>query len=260
MPNLRAIAVGFAAQFCALLALAGQAQTAPQAADPPPSGPAVAVLRNGFSLRCDHREVRGDSTRLYLGPGQENFVDVATAEITRIETELLPPPAAVPAPASLSLDHAVSQASGLHQIDPDLIRSVIRAESGFHARARSPKGAQGLMQLMPLTASRLGVSDPYDPVANVDGGTRYLRQLLFVYNNDLAKALAAYNAGPARVDQYGGVPPYHETRAYVARVINDFNRTKLAARKSAQPARKAASRGGAAKAAASAVSPPRRPS
>ncbi len=250
-----------AAQLCALLALAGTPQTAAaQPADPPPSGPAVAVLRNGFSLRHDHREVRGDTTRLYLGPGQENFVDVPTAEIARIEGQELPPAEPAAAPASLSLDRAVSQASSLHQIDPDLIRSVIRAESGFNPRARSRKGAQGLMQLMPLTASRLGVSNPYDPAANVDGGTRYLRELLFVYDNDLAKALAAYNAGPARVNQYNGVPPYHETRAYVARVITDFNRKKLAARKPARTIRGAASRAGAAKAATSAAAGPRRPS
>lgn len=251
------MAILAAAQLCALLALAGTPEAAPaQAADPSPSAAAVAVLRNGFSLRHDHREILGDTTRLYLGPGQQSFVDVPTSEIVRFEAAQLPPAAPAAAPASLSLDDAVSQASSLHQIDPDLIRSVIRAESGFNSRARSRKGAQGLMQLMPLTASRLGVADPYNPAANVDGGTRYLRELLFVYNNDLAKALAAYNAGPARVNQYNGVPPYHETRAYVARVINDFNRKKLAARKPARPA----ARPGAPKAAATAAPAPHRPS
>jgi soluble lytic murein transglycosylase-like protein len=103
-------------------------------------------------------------------------------------------------------------------------------------RAVSPKGAQGLMQLMPKTASQLGVHNAFDPQANVEGGTRYLRELLERYNFDLVKALAAYNAGPHRVEQYGGVPPYYETKAYVARIVRDFNRRKLAAQAATQPA------------------------
>ena len=90
------------------------------------------------------------------------------------------------------------------------------------------------MQLMPQTASRLGVGNSFDPSANVEGGTRYLRELLERYNFDLIKALAAYNAGPQRVEQYHGVPPYYETQAYVARIIRDFNRKKLAERKALQ--------------------------
>jgi soluble lytic murein transglycosylase-like protein len=115
------------------------------------------------------------------------------------------------------------------------VNSVIRAESGFNVRAVSPKGAQGLMQLMPRTSSQLGVQNAFDPQANVEGGTRYLRELLERYNFDLIKALAAYNAGPQRVEQYGGVPPYYETKAYVARIVRDFNRKKLAANNAAQP-------------------------
>ena len=112
-------------------------------------------------------------------------------------------------------------------IDPDFIHSVIRAESGYNAKAVSPKGAQGLMQLMPATAAKLGVRDSLDPANNIDGGSRYLRELLLRYNGDAIKALAAYNAGPESVEKYQGVPPYRETRSYVARVINDFNRRKL---------------------------------
>jgi soluble lytic murein transglycosylase-like protein len=122
----------------------------------------------------------------------------------------------------------INGAGERHQIDPDFLNSVIRAESGFNSRAVSKKGAQGLMQLMPQTASQLGVTNSFDPKANVEGGTKYLRELLEKYNFDVAKALAAYNAGPHRVEQYRGVPPYYETRAYIARIIRDFNRQKLA--------------------------------
>jgi len=90
------------------------------------------------------------------------------------------------------------------------------------------------MQLMPQTASQLGVNNPFDPPSYVDGGTRYLRELIERYNFDLVKALAAYNAGPQRVEQYGGVPPYRETRAYVARIVRDFNNKKIAQQKLAK--------------------------
>ncbi len=119
-------------------------------------------------------------------------------------------------------NEVVNSASGRYRLDPDLVNSVIKAESGFNARAVSPKGAQGLMQLMPGTASQLGVPNAFDPQANVEGGAKYLRELLERYNFDLVKALAAYNAGPQRVEQFGGVPPYYETRAYVARMVQGF--------------------------------------
>ncbi|MGC2560714.1 MAG: lytic transglycosylase domain-containing protein, partial [Terriglobales bacterium] len=120
-----------------------------------------------------------------------------------------------------------------YHLDPDLVNSVIHAESGFNSHAVSPKGARGLMQLMPSTASGMGVTDPFDPEANVGGGSRYLRELLERYNFDLVKALAAYNAGPERVERYHGVPPFTETRAYVARIVHDYNRKKIAQEKSA---------------------------
>ena len=194
----------------------------------------VAALRNGFSMRFDHRRIVEDTSRLYTTAGEDNYIDVPTAEITALSQEQLPSPpapAALPA-AAVDMKSVVATASDKHLIDADLIDSVIRAESGFNPRAVSPKGARGLMQLMPGTAAKLGVQDSFDAQANVDGGTRYLRELLARYNNDLAKALAAYNAGPHRVEQYHGVPPYRETRAYVSNVIRDFNRKKVAARKS----------------------------
>ena len=192
-----------------------------------------AVLRNGFSIRHHHQQKLSGVTRLYLDADPNaGFVDVPAEEIVFVERVEIPLPPAPPVQAATpeDVDRFVNSASNLHQVDPDLIRSVIKAESGFNVHAVSPKGAQGLMQLMPSTASQLGVKDAFAPGDNIEAGTRYLRDLLVLYNNDMAKALAAYNAGPQRVAQYNGVPPYRETHAYVARVIKDFNRTKLAAR------------------------------
>jgi Transglycosylase SLT domain len=221
----------------------------------------VAVLRNGFSIKHESRQVVGDLTRLYVSADGSSFVDVPTAEIEHFEAvpepasgisnaELNPLPLArdtreaAPAkvglaePAPVDLNDVVNTASGHYRLDPDLVNSVIKAESGFHVRAVSPKGAQGLMQLMPGTASQLGVPNAFDPQANVEGGTKYLRELLERYNFDLVKALAAYNAGPQRVEQFGGVPPYYETRAYVARIVRDFNKKKIAQEKAAKAAAK----------------------
>ena len=192
----------------------------------------VAVLTNGFSIRHERREVVGSVTRLYLGADRDGYVDVPTDEIDRFEKDLSAPTGTT-AHKSQQMSEVISAVSARHHLDPDLINSVIHAESGFNPRAASPKGAQGLMQLMPQTASKLGVADAFDPGANVEGGTRYLRELLERYNFDLIKALAAYNAGPQRVEQYHGVPPYYETQAYVARIVRDFNRKKLAERKAA---------------------------
>jgi len=111
-----------------------------------------------------------------------------------------------------------------HGIEPALLLAVISAESGFRARAISPKGAQGLMQLMPATARRLGVRDPFDPEQNVRGGARYLNELLRLFDNDLRLALAAYNAGEDAVMRHGrAIPPYPETRQYVARVLSRYD-------------------------------------
>src|SRR5271154_757483 len=206
-----------------------------------------AVLRNGFSIRHERRQVIGTVTRLYVGGDDASFVDIPTAEIDHFEAlpdestshlKLQTGSGNVQPPIHLNqvdLNQVVETASGTYRLDPDLVNSVIWAESGFNVRAVSPKGAQGLMQLMPQTASQLGVRNAFDPQANVEAGTRYLRELLERYDFDLIKALAAYNAGPERVEQYGGVPPYYETKAYVARIVRDFNQKKLAAKAAAQP-------------------------
>ncbi len=203
----------------------------------------VAVLHNGYSIRHERREVIGPVTRLYTGTTSDQFVDIPTEQIDHFEADTAP--AVIETPKSpvvtLGIDDLVNNASERSQLDPDLIASVIHAESGFNPNARSPKGAQGLMQLMPQTATHLGVTNAFDPGSNIDGGTRYLRELLEQYNFDIVKALAAYNAGPRRVDQYHGVPPYRETQAYVARIVRDFNRKKLAERKAAKIAAKKSS-------------------
>jgi len=191
----------------------------------------LANLRNGFSLRHDHHEVMGATTRLYMSPdGSAGYVDVASDQIESYEPAP-PEPQDSQAAKAVDLRDIVSAASAQHQIDADFIASVIAAESANNPRAVSRKGAQGLMQLMPGTASKLGVKDSFDPEQNVDGGVRYLRGLLELYHGDVAKALAAYNAGPGRVQQYKGIPPYRETYAYITRIINDYNRKKLAEQK-----------------------------
>ncbi|HEX3551035.1 MAG TPA: lytic transglycosylase domain-containing protein [Candidatus Elarobacter sp.] len=129
-----------------------------------------------------------------------------------------------PAPvAPADVDALVQQNAATWQVDPALIKAVIANESGFNANATSKTGAQGLMQLMPDTATSLGVRDAYDPVQNVAGGTRYLRGLLDRFGGDTRLAVAAYNAGPGAVEKYGGVPPYAETRNYVQNVLASFD-------------------------------------
>ena len=212
------------------------------AAGPAPTRTAYDLtLKNGFTIHHYRREVVGSQTRLYID--DKNYVDVPTSEISEITESQEPIASAAPELQNSALQNKVdlkqlvASASDKTQIDPDLITSVIHAESAFNPRAISPKGAQGLMQLMPGTAAHLGVTDAFDPSANVNAGTQYLRQLLLQYNGDMAKALAAYNAGPLRVQQYNGVPPYRETRAYVAQIIREFNQKKLAARAESKAAK-----------------------
>jgi soluble lytic murein transglycosylase-like protein len=194
------------------------------------------TLRNGFDLICDHREVSGERVRLYLTASGLDFMEVSSEDIASSEFVELPAakeasPAAAPAPVAdptpAEIHEMAAKAGAAHDLDVELLASVIRAESNGNVHAVSRAGARGLMQLMPDTANRLGVEDSFRAEQNINGGTAYLNSLLERYHDNLALALAAYNAGPAAVDKYHGIPPYRETRLYVARIIHDFNRRKV---------------------------------
>ena len=196
------------------------------------------TLRTGSALVCDHERILNGQVRLYLTASEENYLDVAAADIVAVESvrqaavlpeaatsATIPLPAAAAKPADIpALLHAAGAA---HHLDPDLLASVVHAESDGHTHAVSRAGARGLMQLMPATAKDLGVRNSFAADENIAGGTAYLDALLMYYHEDIALALAAYNAGPAAVDRYHGIPPYAETRRYVERVIHDFNQRKL---------------------------------
>jgi soluble lytic murein transglycosylase-like protein len=198
------------------------------------------TLGNGFDLRCDHHSQIEGRVRLYLSAGEDNYIEFPSQEIARVEPlpdlprppEISAKPAASASPeAKLSqadLAEILARAGQAHNLDADLLASVVKAESGGNTRAVSRAGARGLMQLMPGTANDLGVQDSYEPNQNVRAGSTYLDALLTQYRDNLALALAAYNAGPEAVARYHGVPPYHETQAYIARVIHEFNRRVLA--------------------------------
>jgi soluble lytic murein transglycosylase-like protein len=199
------------------------------------------TLRNGFAMTCDHHAQAEDQIRLYLTPGEDNYIEFSARDVAAIN--LLPNPPSSPArppspPRSASRSSAqltpadlaemLALAGRRHNLDVDLLASLVRAESGGNPRAISSAGARGLMQLMPATASDLGVQNSFRPDENLRGGSAYLDSLLTRYHNNLTLALAAYNAGPAAVDKYHGIPPYRQTRVYVARVIHEFNRRVLA--------------------------------
>jgi soluble lytic murein transglycosylase-like protein len=181
-----------------------------------------AILASGSRLYVDRHEADAAKVRLFHGTG---FVELDASAVKGFEVDegatpsRAAPSAPVVATAAVAADprDLADAAADRYGLPRELVRGVMAAESGFSMEAISAKGAIGLMQLMPETARDLGV-DPNDPQQNVDGGTRYLRDLLLRYNGGLRHALAAYNAGPAAVDRYDGVPPYAETIQYVARI------------------------------------------
>jgi soluble lytic murein transglycosylase-like protein len=173
-------------------------------------GTAVLTLRGGGELTCAATLIARVAPDEVPWPEPAVEEEPAAAPVADVVAVALPPQAS-------SYQALVETAAKRHNVDPRLVHAVITVESRYQPHARSPKGAMGLMQLMPGTARDLRVANPYDPAANVEGGVRYLRQLLDRF--DVSLALAAYNAGAATVERYGGIPPYPETRDYVRRVL-----------------------------------------
>jgi soluble lytic murein transglycosylase-like protein len=189
-----------------------------------------AVFASGSRLHVDGHQLAGSQVRLFLGAG---YTELAASAIVSFE----PDGVAAPEPAQQSEpqkpdsitiivpQQMADAAADKYGLPRQLVRSVMAAESGFDPRALSPKGAVGLMQLMPVTAQNLGV-DPSDPAQNVDAGARYLRDLLLKYDGQLWHALAAYNAGPEALEKYHNqIPPYRETILYIERIDRDLKRT-----------------------------------
>ncbi|MGQ9920976.1 MAG: lytic transglycosylase domain-containing protein [Desulfobacca sp.] len=195
-------------------------------AEPPPQvstpAPAVApmVRLTGSQLREQLRWDTAVSGRgqviVTRGPGKQQPLQTAPG---REDTTASPPPGEG---QDLSWNPLIDQVAQAYGVDAKLIRLVMRQESGFNPTAVSPKGALGLMQLMPGTATLLGVQDPFNPVQNIEAGVRYLKQCLERFQNNLPLALAAYNAGPENVAKYQGVPPFAETQEYVARIMQEY--------------------------------------
>jgi soluble lytic murein transglycosylase len=168
--------------------------------------------------------VHADIYRFVDGEGVVHFTNVQNDE--RYELYLregVKSLRAAPDPESTAwmMEYA-DRYSRAHNLSPALVRAIIRAESNGNRNAVSRKGAQGMMQLMPFTSKRLKVSDPFDPVENIEGGVKYIKELLGSFSGNVEYAVAAYNAGPAAVRKYGGIPPYKETRTYVKRVLDYY--------------------------------------
>jgi hypothetical protein len=189
----------------------------------PPGRAEYFVLRSGQRLHVNGYQLAGDKYHLQIDGGS---VELPADDLLAIEPEEVfgstPRVEAAKAPY-----HEFIEAAAAHYlVDADLIASVIAVESNFDPKAISRRNARGLMQLLPATAARLGVRNVFDPAENIDGGTHYLRDLLQLYRNDLAMTLAAYNAGPQRVQRYGRVPPFAETQSYVLRVRSAYAKRK----------------------------------
>jgi soluble lytic murein transglycosylase-like protein len=182
----------------------------------------IVVLTTGRTVNVTAHRIEGERVVLTLRGGGDITCDAAF--IDRIEPDEVPfpepeAPAADPGPLErVPYASMIDAAAAREGVDPRLVRAVIKVESAYKAEARSRKGAIGLMQLMPETARRYAVSDPYDPSSNIDAGVRHLKMLLGRFDG-VALALAAYNAGEAAVERFRGIPPYPETQNYVRQVL-----------------------------------------
>ena len=166
-------------------------------------------------------------------PGEARPVaQVARVEATPVESVPTPVPttSATETDGEVDLDTYIKQVAAKYDVPADLVAAVIEAESSRNPRAVSRRGARGLMQLMPKTAKRLGVDDPFDPRANIEAGVKHLRAMIDIFGNDLPRVLAAYNAGEVAVIKHRGVPPYRETRAYVKRITKKLDRSTVTVR------------------------------
>lgn len=188
-----------------------------------PARAEIALLASGQTLKLDAHRSEAELLVLVLKGGGEVHLP-ASAVRGFVPDEVLDEVGS--APAGSDIRGLVEQAARRHGLDTALVLAVVSVESAFRPEAVSPKGAQGLMQLMPSTAASLGVADAFDPEQNVDAGVRHLEALVRQYGGDLTRALAAYNAGPGAVARHGGVPPYRETRAYVRRVLERYRAQK----------------------------------
>jgi soluble lytic murein transglycosylase-like protein len=186
-----------------------------------------AVLSTGFRIHAERHETTGSNVKLFT---KEGIIEVPAISVSSFEAEEyvapLPTPvpvAAIPPPKSTDPKTLVHDAAIRNSLPPAFVASVAKAESAMKQSAVSPKGAIGVMQLMPATAKSLD-ADPHDTEQNIDAGARLLHDLLIKYDGDVVKALAAYNAGPGAVDRYHGLPPYRETQNYVNKVIKDYQK------------------------------------
>lgn len=182
------------------------------------------VLRTGARLTVTGYELLGDKYRLQMKGG---MAEIAAEEVVSIEPEEVFETLPEPLSDNTPYHEIIRAAADRYGVDADLIHCVIAVESNFNPKAVSRMNARGLMQLLPSTAARMGVKNIFDPKQNVDGGTRYLRDMLGRYHNDVTLALAAYNAGPEKVTKYGNrVPPYVETRLYVQKIARGYAKIK----------------------------------
>jgi Transglycosylase SLT domain len=180
------------------------------------------VLQSGQRIHVASYERLGETLRLIVSGGT---LEIPASELVRVDPEDTFLPVKTAKLPDVPYAEFIADSAAAHGVVPELVASVIAVESNFNPNAVSWRSARGLMQLIPEIASRFGVTNVFDPRQNIEAGTKYLKELLVRYKGDLALTLAAYNAGPDRVEQYRAVPPYRETRDYVRRVTEKFRKT-----------------------------------